>query len=144
LGAPAELTETDLEKLGLPLGPWKELPRLPPRTWVNSLAYPGVLLSDRLANTVHHEPSRLVGHTACGAAGAMLVPLYLLIHLAIAAKLGSLRRVSPAPATSITDLAEQEGVTDAYVCRFLPLTYLVPDICGSDPRRAAAEGAQVG
>jgi hypothetical protein len=64
-----ELTEADLEKLGLPLRPRKDLPRLPRSTWVNSLAYPGVLLSDRLANTVHHEPSRLVGHTACGAAG---------------------------------------------------------------------------
>jgi hypothetical protein len=29
---------------------------------------------------------------------------------------------------SPTDLAEQEGVTDAYVCRFLPLTSLAPDI----------------
>jgi hypothetical protein len=65
-----ELTEADLEKLGLPLGPRKELPQLPRPTWVNSLAYPGVLLSDRLANTVHHEPSPLVGHTACGAPGA--------------------------------------------------------------------------
>jgi len=29
---------------------------------------------------------------------------------------------------SITDLAEQEGGTDAYVCRLLPLTCLAPDI----------------
>ena len=29
---------------------------------------------------------------------------------------------------SITDLAEQEGVTVAYVCRLLPLTCLAPDI----------------
>jgi hypothetical protein len=29
---------------------------------------------------------------------------------------------------SITDLAEQEGVTDAYICRLLPLTCLAPDI----------------
>jgi hypothetical protein len=28
----------------------------------------------------------------------------------------------------ITHLAEQEGVTDAYVCRLLPLTCLAPDI----------------
>jgi hypothetical protein len=28
----------------------------------------------------------------------------------------------------MTDLAEQEGVTDAYVCRLLPLTCLAPDI----------------
>ena len=31
-------------------------------------------------------------------------------------------------AKSITDLAEQEVVTDAYVCRLLPLTCLAPDI----------------
>ena len=31
-------------------------------------------------------------------------------------------------AKSITDLAEQEDVTDAYVCRLLPLTCLAPDI----------------
>ena len=31
-------------------------------------------------------------------------------------------------AKSITDLAEQEGVTDAYVCQLLPLTCLAPDI----------------
>ena len=31
-------------------------------------------------------------------------------------------------AKSITDLAEQEGVTVAYVCRLLPLTCLAPDI----------------
>src|SRR5687767_11036032 len=31
-------------------------------------------------------------------------------------------------AKSITDLVEQEGVTDAYVCRLLPLTCLAPDI----------------
>jgi hypothetical protein len=29
---------------------------------------------------------------------------------------------------SITDLAEQEGGTDGYVCRLLPLTCLAPDI----------------
>jgi hypothetical protein len=31
-------------------------------------------------------------------------------------------------ARSITDLAEQEGVTVAYVCRLLPLTCLASDI----------------
>jgi hypothetical protein len=35
------------------------------------------------------------------------------------------RKVESGQAKSITDLAEQEGVTDAYVCRFLP-----PDIVG--------------
>ena len=36
------------------------------------------------------------------------------------------RRIESGHAKSITDLAEQEGVTDAYVCRLLPLTCLVP------------------
>ena len=31
-------------------------------------------------------------------------------------------------AKSITDVAEQEGVTVAYVCRLLPLTCLAPDL----------------
>jgi hypothetical protein len=38
------------------------------------------------------------------------------------------RRIESGSAKSITDLAEQEGVTDAYVCRLLPLTCLAPDI----------------
>jgi hypothetical protein len=38
------------------------------------------------------------------------------------------RRIESGQAKSITDLAEQEGVTDAYVCRILPLTCLAPDI----------------
>jgi hypothetical protein len=38
------------------------------------------------------------------------------------------RQIESGQATSITDLAEQEGVTDAYVCRLLPLTCLAPDI----------------
>jgi hypothetical protein len=38
------------------------------------------------------------------------------------------RRIESGQAKSITDLAEQEGVTDAYVCRLLPLTCLAPDI----------------
>jgi hypothetical protein len=38
------------------------------------------------------------------------------------------RRIESAQAKSITDLAEQEGVTMAYVCRLLPLTCLAPDI----------------
>jgi ParB-like chromosome segregation protein Spo0J len=38
------------------------------------------------------------------------------------------RRIESGQAKSITDLAEQEGVTDAYVCRLLPLTCLSPDI----------------
>jgi len=38
------------------------------------------------------------------------------------------RRIEGGKAKSITDLAAQEGVTDAYVCRLLPLTCLAPDI----------------
>ena len=40
----------------------------------------------------------------------------------------SRRRIESSRAKSITDLAEQEGVTEAYVCRLLPLTCLAPDI----------------
>jgi hypothetical protein len=38
------------------------------------------------------------------------------------------RRIESGQARSITDLAEEEAVTDAYVCRLLPLTCLAPDI----------------
>ena len=38
------------------------------------------------------------------------------------------RKIESGQAKSITGLAEQEGVTDAYVCRLLPLTCLAPDI----------------
>jgi hypothetical protein len=38
------------------------------------------------------------------------------------------RRIESGYVKSITDLAEHEGVTDAYVCRLLPLTCLAPDI----------------
>jgi hypothetical protein len=38
------------------------------------------------------------------------------------------RRIEGRQAKSITDLAEQEGVTDAYVCRLLSLTCFAPDI----------------
>jgi len=37
-------------------------------------------------------------------------------------------RIESGQAKSITDLAEQEDVTDAYVCRLLPLTCLAPAI----------------
>jgi hypothetical protein len=37
------------------------------------------------------------------------------------------RRIESRKAKSITDLSEQEGMTDAYVCRLLPLTF-APDI----------------
>src|SRR5918995_6667962 len=38
------------------------------------------------------------------------------------------RRIESRQAKSITDLAEHEGVTVAYVCRLLPLTCLAPDV----------------
>ena len=38
------------------------------------------------------------------------------------------RRIESGQAKSITGLAEQEGVTAAFVCRLLPLTCLAPDI----------------
>ena len=50
------------------------------------------------------------------------------------------QRIESGKARSITDLAEQEGVTDAYICRLLPLTCLAPDIVeamldGRQPKR---------
>jgi hypothetical protein len=47
------------------------------------------------------------------------------------------RRIENGHAKSVTDLAEQEDVTDAYVCRLLPLTCLAPDIV-----EAALDGRQ--
>jgi hypothetical protein len=38
------------------------------------------------------------------------------------------RKIERGHAKSITDLAEQEAVTVAYVCRLLPLTCLAPDV----------------
>jgi hypothetical protein len=38
------------------------------------------------------------------------------------------RKIESGHAKSITDLAEQERVTAAFVCRLLPLTCLAPDI----------------
>ena len=55
------------------------------------------------------------------------------------------RRIESGQAKSITDLAEQEGVTDAYVCRLLPLTCLAPNIVealldGRQPKGPQAGG----
>jgi hypothetical protein len=38
------------------------------------------------------------------------------------------QKIESGRAKSITDLAEQEDVTDAYICRLLPLTCLAPDL----------------
>ena len=38
------------------------------------------------------------------------------------------RKIESGQARSIADLAEQEGVTEVYVCRLLPLTCLALDI----------------
>jgi hypothetical protein len=54
------------------------------------------------------------------------------------------RRIESGRAKSITDLAEQEGVTDAYVCRLLPLNLPCPRDRRGNSRRAAAEGDEVG
>jgi hypothetical protein len=51
------------------------------------------------------------------------------------------RQIESGRAKSITDLAEQEGVTDAYVCRVLPLTCLAPDMVEAI-LDGAAEGAE--
>ena len=48
------------------------------------------------------------------------------------------RRIESGRAKSITDLAEQEGVTNAYVCRLLPLTCLAPDLV----RRSSTGGSR--
>jgi hypothetical protein len=52
------------------------------------------------------------------------------------------RRIESGQAKSFTDLAEQEGVTDAYVCRLLPLTCLARDIVEAIPGRQTDKGAQ--
>jgi hypothetical protein len=49
------------------------------------------------------------------------------------------RKIESGQVKSITDLAEHEGVTAAYVCRLLPLTCLAPDFAeaildGRQPR----------
>jgi hypothetical protein len=38
------------------------------------------------------------------------------------------RKIETGQAKSIIDLAQQDGVTDSYVCRLLPLTCLAPEI----------------
>jgi ParB-like chromosome segregation protein Spo0J len=53
------------------------------------------------------------------------------------------RRIESGQAKSITDLAEQEGVTDAYVCRLLPLTCLAPDIVEAILDGRQAKGLRV-
>ena len=54
------------------------------------------------------------------------------------------RRIESGQAKSITDLAEQEGVTDAYVCRLLPLTCLAPDIVEAILDGRQPKGLQAG
>ena len=51
------------------------------------------------------------------------------------------RKIESGHAKSITDLAEQEGVTDAHVCRLLPLTCLAPDIVEAVYPAPRLEGA---
>jgi hypothetical protein len=54
------------------------------------------------------------------------------------------RKIESGRAKSITDLAEQERVTNAYVCRLLPLTCLAPDIVEAILEGAAAKGVAAG
>ena len=53
------------------------------------------------------------------------------------------RRIETGQAKSITDLAEQEGVTVAYVCRLLPLTCLAPDIVEAIPDGRQPKGLRL-
>jgi hypothetical protein len=53
------------------------------------------------------------------------------------------RRIERGRAKSITALAEQEGVTDAYVCRLLPLTCLAPDIVEAIPDGRQPKGLRL-
>jgi hypothetical protein len=52
--------------------------------------------------------------------------------------------ISRGQAKSITDLVEQERVTDAYVCRLLQLTCLAPDIVEAILDGRQPKGVQVG
>jgi hypothetical protein len=57
------------------------------------------------------------------------------------------RKIERGEAKSITDLAEQERVTDAYVCRLLPLTCLAPNIVeaildGRQPKEASGDAGE--
>jgi hypothetical protein len=52
------------------------------------------------------------------------------------------RRIESGQAKSITDLAEQEGVTDAYVCRLLPLDLSSAGHHRGNPRRAVGGGCR--
>ena len=47
------------------------------------------------------------------------------------------RSIDSGQARSITDVAEQQVVTAAYVCRLLPLTCLAPEIVEARSRRSA-------
>jgi hypothetical protein len=51
------------------------------------------------------------------------------------------RHIESGRAKSIADLAEQEGVTDAYVCRLLPLTCLAPGLVGGDSPNSGSRRA---
>jgi hypothetical protein len=54
------------------------------------------------------------------------------------------RKIESGQAKSITDLAEQEGVTDAYVCRLLPLTCLAPGLVEAILDGRQPEGLRLG
>ena len=52
-------------------------------------------------------------------------------------------RIESGQARSVTDLAKQENVTDAYVCRLLPLTCLAPDIVEAIPDGRQPKGLRL-
>ena len=89
---------------------------------------------DRDADHPHPDPAAASGrpeadHDAGGSGGPTWKPSRdeTLVKALVRAHRWR-RRIESGRANSITDLAEQEGVTDAYVCRLLPLTCLAPGI----------------
>jgi len=87
--------------------------------------YPDHLHPD--AASAPRRPEADHGPGGGGEAGAEAAPDDTIIKALLRAHRWR-RRIESGQAKSITDLAEQEGVTDAYVCRLLPLTCLAPDI----------------
>jgi hypothetical protein len=53
------------------------------------------------------------------------------------------RHIESGQAKSITDLAEQEGVTAAFVCRLLPLACLARDIAAAILDRRQPKGLRL-
>jgi hypothetical protein len=89
------------------------------------LALPAIALAPTFIDDGENSRSRLTGATSLrprrrSRAATLIKALVRAHHWR--------RRIESGQAKSITDLAEQEGVTDAYVCRLLPLTRFAPEI----------------